>query len=27
MVMVEKDAIQNNLYALELNWTITLLDW
>jgi hypothetical protein len=27
MVMAEKDAIQNGLYALELYWMITLLVW
>jgi hypothetical protein len=27
MVMAEKDAIQNGLYALELYWMITLSDW
>jgi hypothetical protein len=27
MIMAEKDAIWNSLYALELYWMITLLDW
>ena len=27
MVMAEKDAIRNGLYALELYWMVTILDW